>query len=115
MLQLQDVRTTLRAQRRDLFRQAAQMDEDLLWLETDLESKAEERGQTETMVRLLDRADERMKGETEVIDRTLMRIGSVSDGRCARGGKDIPVARLQAVPTATTCLNCGETREALTG
>lgn len=115
MLQLQDFRTTLRTQRRDLFRQATQTDEDSLRLETDLESKAEERGQTETMVRLLDREDERMKGEIEVIDRTLMRIGSVSDGRCARGGKDIPVVRLQAVPTATTCLSCGETREALTG
>jgi hypothetical protein len=57
---------------------AAQRDEDLLWLETDLESDAEERGQTATMVRLLDRVDERVKGEIEAIDRALMRIGTGS-------------------------------------
>jgi len=67
------------------------------------------------MVRLLDRVDERMKGEFEAIDRALMRIGTGSYGRCERCGKDIPVTRLQAVPTATTYLSCGETREALKG
>jgi hypothetical protein len=52
MLPLQDFRAKLLAQRRDIFRQAAQTEDDLLWLETVLES--EERGQTETMIRLLD-------------------------------------------------------------
>ena len=67
------------------------------------------------MVRLLDRVDERMKGEIEAIDRALMRIGTGSHERCERCGKDIPVTRLQAVPTATTYLSCCETREALKG
>jgi len=113
MLPLQDLRAMLLAQRRELFCQAAQTEEDLLWLETDVENEAMERGQTETMVRLLDRLDEREKREIEAIDLALTRIETGSYGRCQGCGKDIPVARLQAVPTATTCLACGEAREAL--
>jgi DnaK suppressor protein len=113
MLPLKDFRTKLLAQRRDLFRQAAQTEKDLLWLETDVEPESEERGQTETMVRLLDRLDEREKREIEAIDLALTRIETGSYGRCQGCGKDIPVARLHVVPTATTCLACGEAGEAL--
>ena len=112
MLPLQDLRNKLLAQRRDLFRQAARTEEDLLWLETDVEREAEERGQTETMVRLLDRLDEREKREIEAIDLALTRIETGSYGRCQGCGKDILAARLQALPTATTCLACGEAAEA---
>jgi DnaK suppressor protein len=113
MLPLQGFRTKLLKQRRELFRQVAQTEEDLLWLETDVEREAIERGQTETMVRLLDRLDERDKREIEAIDLALTRLETGSYGHCQGCGKDIPVARLQAVPTATTCLTCGEAREAL--
>ena len=113
MLPVEDFRAKLLAQRRDLFRQAAQTEEDLLWLETDVEREAEERGRTETMVRRLDRLDERAKREIEAIDRALTRIETGSYGRCEGCGKDIPLARLQALPAATTCLACGEAGEAL--
>ena len=113
MLPLEGYRAKLLRQRRDLFRQAAQTEEDLLWLETDMEPEAMERGQTETMVRLLDRLDEWQTREIEAIDLALTRIESGSYGRCQGCGKDIPAARLQALPTATTCLPCGEAREAL--
>jgi hypothetical protein len=65
MLPREDIRKKLLAQRRDLFRQAAQTEEELLWLESDIESEVEERGQEETMVRLLDRLDGRAKAEIE--------------------------------------------------
>lgn len=113
MLPLQEFRAKLLAQRRDLFRQAAQTEDDLLWLETDSESESEERGRTETMIRLLDRLDERMKREIEAIDHALMKIETGSYGRCERCGKDIPDARLQSVPWAATCLACTEADEAL--
>ena len=112
MLPVEDFRAKLLAQRRDLFRQAAQTEDDLLRLETDVEREAIERGQTETMVGLLDRLDEREKREIEAIDLALTRIESGSYGRCQGCGKDIPVARLQALPTATSCLACGEAIEA---
>ena len=110
---LEDFRTKLLAQRRELFRQAAKTEEDLLWLETDVEREAVERGQNETMVRLLDRLDERAKREIEAIDLALTRIEAGSYGRCEGCGKDIPAARLEALPAATTCLACGEAGEAL--
>ena len=113
MLPLQGFRAKLLAQRRDLFRQAAQTEEDLLWLETDSEPESEERGQTETMIRLLDRLDEHMKREIEAIDHALMKIETGSYGHCERCGKDIPDARLQAVPWTATCLACTEADEAL--
>ena len=113
MLALEDFRAKLLAQRRELFRQAAKTEEDLLWLETDVEREAEERGQNETMVRLLDRLDERAKRGIEAIDLALTRIEAGSYGRCEGCGKAIPAARLEALPTATTCLACGEAGEAL--
>jgi len=97
MLALEDFRAKLLAQRRELFRQAAKTEEDLL----------------ETMVRLLDRLDERAKREIEAIDLALTRIEAGSYGRCEGCGKAIPAARLEALPTATTCLACGEAGEAL--
>lgn len=87
--------------------------EDLLWLETDVEREPMERGQTETIVRLLDRLDERAKREIEAIDLALTRIEAGSYGRCDGCGKAIPEARLRAMPTATTCLVCGEAGEAV--
>lgn len=113
MLVVEDFRVKLLAQRRELFRQAAQTEADLLWLETDIEREPMERGQNETIVRLLDRLDERAKREIEAIDLALTRIKAGSYGRCVGCGKDIPVARLQAVPTASTCLACGEAGEAV--
>jgi RNA polymerase-binding protein DksA len=113
MLPVQDLRIKLLAQRLDLFRQVARTEDDLLWLETNVERESEERGQAETMIRLLDRLDERTKREIEAIDRALVKIETGSYGRCERCGKDIVVARLQAVPAATTCLACGESGEAV--
>lgn len=115
MLPLEDFRAKLLAQRQVLFRQAVQTEEDLLWLETDLGREAEERGQIEKLVQLLDRLDERAKREIEAIDRALTKIETDSYGRCERCGQDIPVARLQAIPWAATCLACGEAGERATG
>ncbi|HEX5646418.1 MAG TPA: TraR/DksA C4-type zinc finger protein [Nitrospira sp.] len=67
------------------------------------------------MIRLLDRLDEREKREIEAIDLALIRIETGSYGRCQGCGKDIPVARLQALPTATTCLLCSQASETLKG
>jgi DnaK suppressor protein len=114
MMRVEDFRAKLLAQRRELFRQASQTEDDLLGLETDLEREAEERGQTDTLIRLLDRLDERMKREIEAIDRALMKIESGSYGRCERCGKDIALARLESLPAASNCLACSEASEGAT-
>lgn len=42
------------------------------------------------------------------IDQALLRIEEGSYGTCARCGKDIPQARLEALPTARHCAPCQE-------
>ncbi len=113
MLSGEGYRAKLLAQRRKLFRRAAQTEGDLLALETDVEREAEERGQNERLVQLLDRLDARAKREIEAIDRALTKIETGAYGRCERCGKGIPEARLQALPMTTTCLVCGEAEEGL--
>ena len=111
MLPVDDIRKKLLTQRRDLFGQAAQTKEELLWLETDVESEVEERGQEETMVRLLDRLDGRAKAEIEEIDRALFKLGTEQYGRCEQCGKDIPRSRLEALPAAALCMACAQAGE----
>lgn len=111
-----EIRKKLLTQRRDLFRQVAQTEEELLWLETDVESETQERGQGEKMVQLLDRLDGRMKAEIEAIDRALVKLEAGRYGRCEQCGKDIPQLRLEALPAAPVCIGCaqaGETQAAL--
>ena len=111
MLQVEGIRKKLLAQRRDLFRQVAQTEEELHWFENDIESEVEERGQEEGMVRLLDRLDGRAKAEIEAIDRALFKLGTEQYGRCERCGKAISQSRLEAVPAAAMCLACEQVEE----
>ena len=111
MLAIGDIRKKLFSQRRDLLRQVAQTEDELLWLETDVESEAEERGQGEKMVQLLDRLDGRMKAEIEAIDRALVKLEAGRYGRCEHCGKDIPQSRLEALPAAIMCVACAEAGE----
>ena len=111
MLRVDDIRKKLLTQRRNLFRQVAQTEDELLWLETDVESEVEERGQEESMVRLLDRLDGRAKAEIEEIDRALFKLGREQYGRCEQCGKAIPRSRLEALPAAAMCMACAQARE----
>ena len=111
MLPVDDIRKKLLNQRRNLFRQVAQTEDELLWLETDVESEVEERGQEESMVRLLDRLDGRAKAEIEEIDRALVKLETAQYGRCEQCGKDIPRSRLEAVPSAALCMACAQAGE----
>lgn len=111
MLPIKDLRRELLTQRRELFREVAQLEEDLLWLETDVESEPLERGQDETFIRLLARLDDREKAEIAEIDRALARIANGEYGRCEACGRPIPLPRLEALPAAATCLQCAQREE----
>ena len=112
MLLVDDIRKKLITQRRELFREVAKTEEDLRWLQSDIESEVEERGQEETMVRLLDRLDGRAKAEIEAIDRALFKLGSEQYGRCEQCSKAIPQSRLEALPAAAMCMACAQAEEA---
>ena len=111
MLRVDNIRKQLITRRRELFREVAETEEDLRWLQSDIESEVEERGQEETMVRLLDRLDGRAKAEIEAIDRALFKLGSGQYGRCERCGRAIPQSRLEAVPAAAMCIACEQAEE----
>lgn len=111
MRPVDDIRKKLLIQRRELFRQVAQTEDELFWLETDVESEVEERGQEESLVRLLDRLDGRAKAEIEEIDRALVKLEAGQYGRCEQCGKDIPQSRLEAVPAAAMCMTCAQVGE----
>jgi RNA polymerase-binding transcription factor len=111
MLPVDEIQKKLLTQRRDLFRQVAQTEEELRWFQSDIESEVEERGQEESMVRLLDRLDGRAKAEIEAIDRALFKLGTEQYGRCEQCGKAIPQSRLEAVPAAAMCMPCEQAGE----
>lgn len=112
MLSRDEIRKKLLAQRGDLFRQAAQTEEELRWFGRDIESEVEERGQEESMVRLLDRFDGRAKAEIEAIDRALVKLEAHQYGQCESCGKDISESRLEALPATVVCMLCAEAGEA---
>ena len=56
---------------------------------------------------------ERMAGEMGEIEDALARFREGTYGQCEDCGRTIPIARLQAKPTATTCVACQERRDRL--
>ena len=111
MLPIKELHKKLLAQRRELFRAVAQIEDELLCLETDVESEMVERAQDATFIRLLARLDDRQKAEIEEIDRAFVRIESGDYGRCEVCKKPIPLARLEALPAVAVCLPCAQARE----
>ena len=111
MVPIEKVRKTLLARRRELFEQVARVEDDLRWLDTNIEIEIEEEGQEENIARLLARLDDRGKEEIEAIDRALARIEQGKYGRCVVCGGEIPAARLKAMPMAETCVTCAASRE----
>lgn len=47
-----------------------------------------------------------LKGQLDEVDNALKRIEEGTYGICARCGKEIPAARLEARPESTLCVDC---------
>jgi DnaK suppressor protein len=112
MMQRIDVlRGRLFDRRRELFRHVSQAEDDLLWLDTDVPAELEEEAQETVIAGLLTRLDLRGQEEIAAIDRALLLIARGDYGTCQDCGEEIPIERLEALPTATTCILCAEARE----
>lgn len=114
-LPIEALREKLLHRRRVLFEQVAHAEDDLRWLDANVEIEKVEEGQEENIARLLARLDDRGKEEIESVDRALIRIANGDYGRCLQCGKLIPAARLEALPEAETCLDCAKATEAVRG
>ena len=106
-----DIRRQLLGRRRMLLEQVAHVEEDLHWLDTDVEPEREEEGQERNIARLLARLDDRGRAEIAEIDAALAAIVTGEYGVCHRCKEPIPPARLAALPTALTCVSCAAALE----
>ncbi|MEW6273475.1 MAG: TraR/DksA C4-type zinc finger protein [Thermodesulfobacteriota bacterium] len=104
-----ELRQVLLARRAELIGHKLRVEHDLSVLESESEPELVERGQDETMARLLRRLDDQERVEIEAIDRALGKIAADAYGVCEACHARIDVARLRAIPWASTCLSCAST------
>jgi DnaK suppressor protein len=105
------IRRQLLEQRAALLRHVARAEDDLHWLDTNVEPERMDEGQERSLALVLARLDEHGKAEIEAIDRALARIGADAFGTCTACGRPIPAERLKALPTAERCLKCAKADE----
>lgn len=111
MQPIETLRGRLLDRRRELFRHVANTEDDLLWLETNVPAELEEEAQEAILVDVLSHLDRRGQDEIQTIDRVLLLIERGEYGTCEDCEEPIPIERLEALPTATTCILCAEARE----
>jgi RNA polymerase-binding protein DksA len=114
MMPIEELRQALLTERRRLFERVARVEEDLRWLDTNVELEMEEEAQEATIARLLARLDDRGVAEIGAIDRALARMANGEYGCCETCGAIIPLDRLRALPAATTCTACAAGAERTT-
>lgn len=99
--------------RRHLLRQVARLEDDLRWLESDVEPELVEKGQDEMLAQLAARLDEHDRDELAAIEKALDRIERGEGEICRACRQPIPEARLRAMPTTDICVTCAASREDL--
>lgn len=60
----------------------------------------EDRDATRTLVEVA-------RGHVRDVEQAIARVESGTYGRCTKCGAEIPAERLEAIPNADTCVNCG--------
>ena len=112
MQPIEHLREMLVARRRALLHQVDRVETDLRALDENknAEPELEEEAQDENLSRVLSGLDGRSQAEIEAIDGALTRMADGDYGRCEDCEELIPVERLEALPTATTCIECAEKR-----
>lgn len=89
----------------------ARVDTELKGLEDEVEKEVLDKGQEETVARVLSHLDARARSEILEIDAAIGRMDAGVYGSCEVCGAAIHAARLAALPTTRLCLACAEKRE----
>jgi RNA polymerase-binding protein DksA len=105
------LRGRLLERRRSLLDRVGHLAEDLRSLDENVAPEIEEESQERSLERVLAGLDDRGREEIATVDRALGLIARGDYGRCEDCGEEIPMARLEALPTATTCVTCAENRD----
>ena len=105
------LRRQLLERRRELLLRVARTEDDLRWLDSNLETEWQEEAQETTLARLLTTLDELERTEIAAIDVALTRMASNHYGRCSSCGGAIDDARLDVLPHVATCVRCAALHE----
>jgi RNA polymerase-binding protein DksA len=96
----------LRRRRSALLKQFFDTEDDLRSIAEEREAELEERAQEEQAAAVLADLDDRTVEEIRDVHGALQRLIDGTYGRCLDCGQAIPMARLRAIPTATSCVEC---------
>jgi RNA polymerase-binding protein DksA len=104
------LRARLLQRRRSLLDRVGHIENDLRSLDEHVAPELEEESQELSLSRVLAGLDDRGREEIATVDRVQTLIARGDYGRCEDCGDEIPMARLEALPTATTCVACADIR-----
>lgn len=100
------VRDDLKRRRSELEGRLRRIGKDMRRSEGPLDADSEEQAVELENAPVLDALDATGHDELTEIDAALERIAAGRFGVCSECGEDIPLGRLQAIPTARTCTSC---------
>ena len=107
MAEYQDIAAQLRSRLDDLLERSEVIEDDLRHpLDADWSEQAVDLADDEA----LEGVDDVLRAEIQQIRLALLRIENGTYGTCAKCGKDIARARLEARPIATRCIDCASER-----
>jgi RNA polymerase-binding protein DksA len=102
----------LRERRQELVKEVRRAQNDIDTFGEERQNELEEEAQEEERILVLAGLDERGRREIEAIDRALNRIADGRYGICVVCGDAIARERLEALPTAETCVDDAEKLDA---
>lgn len=105
------VRSELEQRLRDLSDRAARIDAHQHERDRDVPQDWDDLAQYRENDEVVDRLDDMTRDEIARIRGALQRMDAGTWGACARCSEEIEEARLRAVPTAVTCLQCARVLE----
>jgi DnaK suppressor protein len=109
--EIRSLQHTLRQERQRILQEVAETEAELEFIREEREPELVERGQEESRKLLFERLDERGQEEIDAIDAALRRIADGTYGICADCDSHIGIERLRAMPTASLCIGCANSRE----
>src|SRR5262245_50999086 len=104
MTRIEEIRQRLLQRRQTLLGQVSRTETDIRWLDSHASPELEEEAQEENLSRMLGQLDDRGRVELAAIDEALVRIERGEYGRCEECDEEIPVERLEALPSTTLCV-----------
>lgn len=109
--EIRSLQEALRQERRRILNEVAETEAELEFIHEEREPELVERGQEASRELLFDRLDQRGRQEIEEINAALQRIEDGTYGICVDCGAHIGMPRLKAIPAASLCIGCANSRE----